>query len=424
MYGRPDNPRGGTLVAATQAMASGLPYLLAARRCEIVELEQLARHCVLVTLLGRFAHELQRERGISNIFLGSGGARAASARQTQVGLCEQMEREVRAAFDALLAEPVRNGARLFGRIAVVLHALDALPQLRRRIAALGLPPAESTAEFVRLIAALLAVVFEAADSATDPGLSRALVALFNHMQGKEFAGQERAFGAAVFASGRCDAASRQHWQQLVELQQGCLQVFAAFVQPALAAADEALQDPAQRSELERLRRIGCAPGENVALDPALAEDWYRCCTRRIDAMQALEDLLTADLQRQCSAKIARAREELRDQQAAQEALARAAQDASPGLPPALGPQLERSVLAMVQQQAQRIQQVSAELESARAALGERKLIERAKGLLMAHRQLSEDEAYKVLRKMAMNQNRRLAEVAQAVLATAEVLPLR
>jgi AmiR/NasT family two-component response regulator len=41
---------------------------------------------------------------------------------------------------------------------------------------------------------------------------------------------------------------------------------------------------------------------------------------------------------------------------------------------------------------------------------------------MAHRQMSEDEAYKALRQMAMNQNRRLLDVANNVLALAEVLP--
>ena len=41
---------------------------------------------------------------------------------------------------------------------------------------------------------------------------------------------------------------------------------------------------------------------------------------------------------------------------------------------------------------------------------------------MAHRQLSEHEAHKTLRQMAMNQNRRLVDVAQAVLAMAEILP--
>jgi AmiR/NasT family two-component response regulator len=41
---------------------------------------------------------------------------------------------------------------------------------------------------------------------------------------------------------------------------------------------------------------------------------------------------------------------------------------------------------------------------------------------MSHRRISEDEAYKLLRQSAMNQNRRLGEVAEAIIATAELLP--
>jgi AmiR/NasT family two-component response regulator len=66
--------------------------------------------------------------------------------------------------------------------------------------------------------------------------------------------------------------------------------------------------------------------------------------------------------------------------------------------------------------------MSAELDTVRASLTERKLIERAKGLLMAHRQLSEVDAHKLMRQTAMNQNRRLSDVAQTVLAMAEMLP--
>jgi AmiR/NasT family two-component response regulator len=43
---------------------------------------------------------------------------------------------------------------------------------------------------------------------------------------------------------------------------------------------------------------------------------------------------------------------------------------------------------------------------------------------MAHRHLTEEEAYRSLRQMAMNQKRRVADVAQMVLAMAEVLPTR
>ena len=65
--------------------------------------------------------------------------------------------------------------------------------------------------------------------------------------------------------------------------------------------------------------------------------------------------------------------------------------------------------------------MSDELEAARSSLNERKLVERAKGLLMAHRNLSEEDAYKMLRQTTMSQNNRLKDVAEAVLAMADYL---
>jgi AmiR/NasT family two-component response regulator len=78
---------------------------------------------------------------------------------------------------------------------------------------------------------------------------------------------------------------------------------------------------------------------------------------------------------------------------------------------------------MVQEQSHRLQAMSDELETVRASLNERKIVERAKGLLMAHRRLSEEEAHKMLRQTAMNQKRRLVDVAESMLAMADYLPL-
>lgn len=61
-----------------------------------------------------------------------------------------------------------------------------------------------------------------------------------------------------------------------------------------------------------------------------------------------------------------------------------------------------------------------EMISARNELAERKDIERAKGVLMKQRGLSEEEAYKTLRKAAMDQNKRIAEVAKSVVSLADV----
>lgn len=62
-----------------------------------------------------------------------------------------------------------------------------------------------------------------------------------------------------------------------------------------------------------------------------------------------------------------------------------------------------------------------ELNIAQQRLAERKFVERAKGLLMKARGLSEDEAYHTLRRMAMERNRRLGDVARSVLEMADLI---
>src|SRR3984957_2019559 len=61
-----------------------------------------------------------------------------------------------------------------------------------------------------------------------------------------------------------------------------------------------------------------------------------------------------------------------------------------------------------------------ELDRTRSALEERKVIDRAKGILMNAKNLSEDVAYALLRKTAMNENKKIAEVAQSVITAAEL----
>ena len=57
-----------------------------------------------------------------------------------------------------------------------------------------------------------------------------------------------------------------------------------------------------------------------------------------------------------------------------------------------------------------------DLDRARQALADRKVIDRAKGILMERCNLAEDRAYHLMRRIAMNEGRRLIEIAQAILA--------
>ena len=133
-------------------------------------------------------------------------------------------------------------------------ALDTLPELRQQIAALEMAPRDSVRAFTLIIGRLLAVGFEVGDIAADPTVSRALVALVNLAQAKEYAGQERATVGAALSSGRLDAADRQRMQQLIAAQDEALRIFAEFSDQAHTEAFNDTLTSRDSLAVERMRR--------------------------------------------------------------------------------------------------------------------------------------------------------------------------
>jgi two-component system, response regulator / RNA-binding antiterminator len=68
-----------------------------------------------------------------------------------------------------------------------------------------------------------------------------------------------------------------------------------------------------------------------------------------------------------------------------------------------------------------MQKMRVELAETRRALEERKVIDRAKGIVMRAKGIGEDEAYALMRKAAMDQGKKLGDVAQALVTAAELL---
>lgn len=62
-----------------------------------------------------------------------------------------------------------------------------------------------------------------------------------------------------------------------------------------------------------------------------------------------------------------------------------------------------------------------ELEKAKNAIEDRKVIDRAKGIMMAAKSLTEDEAYALMRRTAMNEKKKIIEIAQAVITATDML---
>ena len=62
-----------------------------------------------------------------------------------------------------------------------------------------------------------------------------------------------------------------------------------------------------------------------------------------------------------------------------------------------------------------------ELDRTKSALEERKVIDRAKGILMKVKGLTEDEAYVLMRSTAMREKKKIGEIAQSILTASELL---
>lgn len=425
--------------------------VLRAKELELEALHHLAARVELADVIGQLIHALQRERGATSVHLASGGQRFAAERLAALDEAVRIESRLRELFEVQRGPQHGASARTLSLMAWVLLDLDALsgggegggegggadkgtaPGLRARIEQRSPTAHEAVAAFSRLIAGLLELLFHVADASRHPGIARLLVAFVHLAQGKEAAGQERAVGAQLFASGQCDEAEQQRVVHLIDAQERSLVTFEEFTDPTLRARWQQLQLTPEVAQLERLRRTLCTARPPARLDTALSEAWFALTSARIGEMEQMLAALVHALRHDCREQIRATEQDLLDS----EGLLQRLRDNPPGHPGAVDrffqdgqphagapvlsalPQGEAQAatwVQLLQDQSSRLARMEAELEGAQRALQERKVIERAKGALMSKLGLSEEEALRTLQKASMDQNRRLLDVAQATLA--------
>jgi hypothetical protein len=400
----------------SQAPATRL--VLRAKRLEMQAARRLAARIALVDALRECIHALQHERGASSVYLASGGARFADERRAAI----DTGAPALAGLHALLAAQGEEGpdeadadvdAAMLGLMAWVLLGLEGLPAQRAAIEARQTSAQDAIAAFTQRIAGMVRLLSHVADASLLPGVpsvSRPLVALLHVVQAKEAAGQERAAGAHLFASGRCDAAGQERIAHLIDAQDHGLRVFAGFADAALRAEWDALQLGPSTARLERLRRVLCAARPGAVLDADASGAWFAAASERIGALAAMEAALVRHLRAECARHASQAQQELHDS----EGLLRRLREQPPEAEPLAGE--SAALRELLHAQSERLARTEVELQAARRALSERKVIERAKGMLMARLGLTEEAAFRALQKASMDQNRRLLDVAEATLA--------
>jgi len=411
-------------------------FLLAAKQAEIKALQQLSVNCLLVTSISELVHQLQRERGISNIFLASGCEVFVQQRQQQLLQSTKAEQEVRNQLTTQYlqgSEPCHS-SRLLSGVCLALQGMDHLAELREQVGKQQCTPLQSTEAYSRLIAAWLAVVLDSADLAGDAAITRVLVALFNLLQSKEYAGQERAWGAMGFASGQLTTELAERLSLLQQAQQHSSAVFLEFATLSQQQQWHRLEQATATQQLRQLRTMIQQLAGTSAPVPAVSDLWYQFATERMDAMHVLQAELTAQLQQLTAETVDAAQQQLQQHHSKLIDLAEFAGGQGltllidPSMPGLYGASVlpqhvaaeqavqapSRSFYQLLSEQAQHIRQIHTELADARRAISEQKLTDRAKLLLMQYKHLTEEQAYRQLQQSAMKQQCRIADVADAV----------
>lgn len=245
------------------------------------EMGQAQAALYVVREAAQLAHELQKERGMSAGFLGSGGNKFRDALPAQ-----------RKLVDTLLVRFHEDPALL--ALGEVQQGLTGLTAMRERVGALGVEVAEQVGFYSRLISQLLAVVDQVSLNSQDATIALQTNAYAAFLQSKERMGLERATLSNVFGRDHFTPALLQQFISLLAAQNTYLERFQAVASPSQR---QLLADSLASPVVAKVAAM-----EQLALDKATtggfgvdAEAWFALSTDKIGLLKESEDRLYQQL---------------------------------------------------------------------------------------------------------------------------------
>ncbi|WP_080393434.1 methyl-accepting chemotaxis protein, partial [Pseudomonas syringae] len=219
---------------------------------------------------------MQRERGASGVFLGSGGKSMQDKLKTFRQETDKAISEMRAQSTDGIPGPDK-----------VYRALDDLTALRLKIDTLGINNTESSARFTDVIKTLVGFSYSLEASIEDPEILRGLSSLNQFVDMKERAGRERVLLVQAFNQNRFDAPLLSRFSRNLGEFSGYLEAFQRWSPEVFKTKlNDVMQQPGSL-EVARLQRLGfdTPMGDPLNVKP---EDWFNLATVRIDMMAQVE----------------------------------------------------------------------------------------------------------------------------------------
>ncbi|RAI03997.1 hypothetical protein DLJ53_05905 [Acuticoccus sediminis] len=242
-------------------------------------------------LLGTLAHELQKERGLSAGFIGSGGGQEF---RKLIGDQQRMTDTAQQNLAGAMARETHSGT-MAEQTGNVMAALQALPRTREAVGDLTLTAPEMAKAYTGIIDQLLATTSLIAYGVDDLATARSANFYVAILDAKEKAGLERAVGAAGFGMGYFSTDLYRRFVQLGAAQHALIDLADTQASPSeLDLLRDALDSPAS-DRVDALRDLAHASVTSGSLDGVTGPQWFAAATARINDLKDVEDAAARSL---------------------------------------------------------------------------------------------------------------------------------
>ncbi|MCK4847272.1 MAG: methyl-accepting chemotaxis protein, partial [Deltaproteobacteria bacterium] len=256
---------------------------------ELGKLQELSELAVKSTA---FVHELQKERGASALYLGSGGKEFGAELQSQRSSTDQKADD----FNNFLKDfdAGHFDAAFRGRLNSALSSHKNLDGKRSAITGMSIATSEAIGYYTSFNAELIEMVSYITNISTDAEISMAIAAYENFIENKERAGIERAVLSNTFAGNKFGKGMYQKFLSLVTEEDVFTNIFKAYGTDEQVRYYENAMQSNFVSEVNDMRKVAIdnSTTGNFGID---AKYWFKMITGKINILKDVEDRLSNDL---------------------------------------------------------------------------------------------------------------------------------
>ncbi|MBE7519593.1 MAG: nitrate- and nitrite sensing domain-containing protein [Thermoflexaceae bacterium] len=273
-------------------------YLSAARiqeqRATLSELSDMEALSSLAVKASAFVHESQKERGVTGVYVGSGGKQYGPELKAQRAITDKTIADLDAALGKV--RPEAFGVEFVSNLQAAQKFVDELAAHRSKVDTLAARGTEGIDYYSNQNGAWLNVIAHIGKVSPDAELAKMLSAYVNFMQAKERMGRERALMSNAFARGHFNEGEFARFAGFVSAQDAYTEAFRASATPELVAFFEQTVKGKPVEAIATMRKVAYEHAASDDLGGVDGGEWYTAQTEKIDLAKVVEDRIASDLQ--------------------------------------------------------------------------------------------------------------------------------